>query len=64
MASSPIDAQPGITVLAADEFGRASAWLRSYGGRPGNGLLQLELPRNESPDLAELRAVIEQGVTW
>ena len=64
VASSPIDAQPGITVLAADEFGRASAWLRSYGGRPGNGLLQLELPRNESPDLAELRAVIEQGVTW
>ena len=64
VASSPIDAQAGVTVLAVDEFGRASAWLRGYGGRPGSGLLQLELPRNEAPDLAELRAVIEQGVTW
>jgi outer membrane protein assembly factor BamB len=64
VASSPIDAQPGVTVLAADEFGRASAWLRSYGGRPGTGLLQLELSRFETPDLAEIRAVIEHGVSW
>ena len=64
IASSPIDAQAGVTVLSMDEFGRASAWLRSYGGHPGSGLLQLELPRNEAPDLAELRAVIEHGVTW
>ena len=64
VASSPIAAQPGVTVLSRDEFGRASAWLRGYGGRPGSGLLQLELPRSEAPDLAELRAVIEFGVTW
>ena len=64
VASSPIDAQAGVTVLSLDEFGRASAWLRSYGGHPGSGLLQLELPRNEAPDLAELRAAIEFGVTW
>ncbi len=64
VASSPIDAQAGVTVLSTDEFGRASAWLRGYGGRPGSGLLQLELPRGEAPDLAELRAVIEYGVTW
>jgi outer membrane protein assembly factor BamB len=64
VASSPIDAQPGVTVLAADEFGRASAWLRSYGGRPGTGLLQLELSRFEPPDLAEIRAAIERGITW
>lgn len=64
VASSPIDAQPGITVLATDEFGRASAWLRGYGGRPGTGLLQLELSRLETPDLAEIRAVIERGVSW
>ncbi len=64
VASSPIAAQPGVTVLATDEFGRASAWLRGYGGRPGSGLLQLQLPRAEAPDLAEIRAVIEQGVTW
>ncbi len=64
VASSPIDAQAGVAILAMDEFGRASAWLRGYGGRPGTGLLQLELPRAEAPDLAELRAVIEYGVTW
>ena len=64
VASSPIDPQPGVTILCVDEFGRASAWLRGYGGRPGSGLLQLELPRNEPPDFAELRAAIEQGVTW
>ena len=64
VASSPIDAQPGITILAADEFGRASAWLRSYGGRPGTGLLQLQLPRLEASDLAETRAAIEYGVSW
>jgi outer membrane protein assembly factor BamB len=64
VASSPVDAQPGIVVLASDEFGRASAWLRGYGGRPGTGLLQLELSRFETPDLAEIRAVIEHGVSW
>jgi outer membrane protein assembly factor BamB len=64
VASSPIDAQAGVTVLSRDEFGRASAWLRGYGGQAGMGLLQLELSRVEPPDLAELRAVIEHGVTW
>jgi len=64
VASYPIDAQPGVTALATDEFGRASAWLRGYGGRPGTGLLQLQLSRFEAPDLAELRAVIEHGVSW
>jgi len=64
VASYPVDAQAGVTALATDEFGRASAWLRGYGGRPGTGLLQLQLSRFEAPDLAELRAVIEHGVTW
>ena len=64
VASSPVNAQPGLTMLARDEMGRAIAWLRSYGGKPGTGLLQLGLSRNETPDLAEVRAVIEYGVTW
>ena len=64
VASSPIDPQPGVTVLSRDEFGRASAWLRGYGGRPGMGLLQLQLSRMDTPDLAEVRAVIEYGVGW
>ena len=64
VASASVDVQPGITVLAKDEFGRASAWLRGYGGRPGTGLLQLQLSRLDTPDLAELRAVMEYGVAW
>jgi outer membrane protein assembly factor BamB len=64
VASASIDAQPHVTPLARDEFGRSSAWLRSYDGKPGTGLLQIELPRVDAPDLAELRAVIEYGITW
>ena len=64
VASAPINAQAGVTPLAIDEFGRSSAWLRSYGGRPGTGLLQIELSRSDAPDLAELRAVVEYGITW
>ncbi len=56
--------QPGLQPLALDEFGLASAWLKSFGGPPGTGLLQLSLPRQELPDLAEIRAVIEQGIMW
>jgi hypothetical protein len=59
-----IDAQDGVTVLATDEYGRAGAWLRSYGGAPGSGLLQLALPRQEVPDYAEVQAVIEYGIAW
>lgn len=59
-----IDAQAGVAVLASDEYGRAGAWLRSYGGAPGSGLLQLALPRQETPDYAEVQAVIEFGMTW
>ena len=59
-----IDAQEGVTVLAIDEYGKAGAWLRSYGGMPGSGLLQLALPRQETPDYAEVQAIIEYGMTW
>jgi len=53
-----------ITSLANDEFGKASAWLRSYGGPPGTGLLQLSVPRQELSDLSEIQAAIEYGITW
>lgn len=54
----------GIEAVARDEFGRASAWLRSYGAEPGTGLLQIQLPRAETQDLAQLQAAIEFGITW
>jgi outer membrane protein assembly factor BamB len=52
------------TAIAIDEFGKASAWLRGYGGAPGMGLLQLPLPRSDVQDLSQAQAVIEFGVTW
>jgi eukaryotic-like serine/threonine-protein kinase len=65
IATGAIDAaQASITPLAHDEFGKASAWLKSYGGRRGTGLLQLTLPRQEVSDFAELRAAVERGVAW
>ncbi len=53
-----------ITSLANDEFGKASAWLRNYGGPPGTGLLQLSVYRQELSDLSEIQAAIEYGITW
>ena len=63
IASGAVDPDQSITVLAEDEFGKASAWLKSYGGAPGTGLLQLALPRQDVADYSEWRAVIEAGIT-
>ena len=59
-----VDPDQALTPLALDEYGKASAWLKGYGGAEGSGLLQLALARQELPDIAELRAVIEYGVMW
>lgn len=61
---SAIDAQQASDVLAVDEFGRASAWRKSYGGPRGSGLLQLALPRQRVVDYAEFVAAIDHGVAW
>ncbi|MFS8063578.1 MAG: PQQ-binding-like beta-propeller repeat protein [Luteimonas sp.] len=49
-------------VLAADEYGMATAWVKSYGGGEGAGLLQLAPPRTEFTDLAQYRAAVEYGL--
>lgn len=36
-----VDISPEINVLALDEFGRAAAWRKSYGGAPGTGFTRL-----------------------
>ena len=59
-----VDPDQALTPLALDEYGKASAWIKGYGGAAGAGLLQLAVPRQELPDIAELRAVIEYGVMW
>lgn len=52
-------------ILATDEFGSATEWLKNYGGPKGSGLLQLSLLPNEVPaNLSQIRAVIEYGITW
>ncbi|MEQ9570177.1 MAG: PQQ-binding-like beta-propeller repeat protein, partial [Longimicrobiales bacterium] len=49
------------TVLATDDEGRASAWVKSYGGRPGAGWVAL--PYRSDPEwIGMLTEVAETGV--
>jgi outer membrane protein assembly factor BamB len=59
--------EPGnaITVLAKDEFGSATEWIKNFGGPEGTGLLQFNIPTNEVKfNMSEFRTVIEWGVCW
>lgn len=47
------------TVLALDERGRAAAWVRTYGGPPGTGFVQVNRHRWTADDLAQLMTVAE-----
>ncbi|MDP4215828.1 MAG: PQQ-binding-like beta-propeller repeat protein [Bacteroidota bacterium] len=63
--NSVIEPGKGIAVLAEDEFGAITGWIKNYGGPPGTGLLQLSLPINEvNYDPGQIRAVIEYGISW
>jgi hypothetical protein len=59
---SAIDPKDASAVLAVDEFGLASSWVKGYGGREGTGLLQLTIPRNTPTDLAPFLAAVERGL--
>jgi len=50
------------TVLARDETGRASAWVKNYGGPEGTGLVQLWHKRDGQEDLIAVKAVAEYGL--
>lgn len=63
MAIQP-NADSTVTALARDEFGKDTAWVKTYGGRRGTGLLQLSLPRETPADLTEYQAVLDYGITW
>ena len=52
------------SVLAEDEFGMASTWVKNYGGPEGTGLLQLSLPRSTPAEYSRYRAVIEYGLGY
>jgi hypothetical protein len=50
-------------VLASDEFGMATSWLKRFG--PGRGfLLQFALPRDRLVDLTPYRIAIESALLW
>lgn len=50
------------TVLARDEQGRASAWVKNYGGPEGTGLVQLWHKRDGQEDWLAIKAVAEYGL--
>jgi len=63
--ASVIRPDKSTEVLATDEFGSATEWLKNYGGTKGSGLLQLSLLPNEVPaNMSQIRAVIECGIAW
>ncbi len=57
-----VDADQVTTVLARDETGRASAWVKNYGGPEGTGLVQLWHKREGQEDLIAVKAVAEYGL--
>ncbi len=58
----PIEPAEASAVLAVNEFGMASSWIKSYGGREGTGFLQLTIPRSTPADLAPFLAAVERGL--
>jgi hypothetical protein len=50
------------TVLALDENGMASEWVKNYGGPEGTGLLQLSVPRDKHIDLYHVKRAAEYGI--
>jgi hypothetical protein len=49
------------TVLGMDEWGRASAWVKSFGGPPGGGFVRLWGRKEPIADLAWVQAVAEHA---
>ena len=47
------------TVLALDEFGLATGWVKSFGGPPGSGFVRLWGREEPISDLSWVQAVAE-----
>ncbi|HEY4611958.1 MAG TPA: PQQ-binding-like beta-propeller repeat protein, partial [Bacteroidota bacterium] len=54
------------TVLAKNEFGMATAWVKNYGGKKGTGLVQLWIPNEEAVGdiIYSIRMAVEYGLMW
>lgn len=57
-----IDPVEASEVLAQNDYGMATAWVKSYGGAAGTGLLQLVVPLAAPTNFARYRAAIEFGL--
>jgi eukaryotic-like serine/threonine-protein kinase len=69
VGASAIAPSQVTTVLATNEHGMATSWLKSYGGSKGTGLLQLSLPVGNRSQLtgdflAPIQAAVEYGIDW
>ena len=62
IGTGAIEPKDASAVLAVDEFGMASAWVKGYGGREGTGFLQLSVSRTAPTDLAPFLAAVERGL--
>jgi hypothetical protein len=59
-----IDPSEATTVLAKNEFGMATAWVKSYCDKIGTGVLQLWLPAIGREIIYSIRMAAEFGVMW
>jgi eukaryotic-like serine/threonine-protein kinase len=57
-----VDPAQVSTVLASDEYGMASAWVKNYGGPYGTGLVQLWIPRDRHIDMYPVKLVADYGL--
>ena len=65
VSSFYIDQQTDVVPLAKDEYGRCSAWTKTFGGKPGTGFIQYrgwEVGRSaRDNELENLRVIAEYG---
>lgn len=62
MGMGGVDPTQVTTVLALDEAGGAGAWVKSYGGPEGTGLVQLWISRDTPGPLTDVRPAVEYGL--
>lgn len=62
VSASSVKPDQVTTILATDEYGNASAWIKNYGGSHDSGLLQLWIDRGIPQNLALIQNVIEFGL--
>ncbi len=59
VAEAAIDPAAVTTVLARNELGMATAWVKRYGGGPGTGLVTFSVPRSAATSVLQYRRALE-----